>query len=55
MKTWLKFFFAIGLSSLMVVLISSGDAPNFFKGKTIILFGLAILLAYFFDRITKKW
>jgi hypothetical protein len=55
MKTWLKFFFAFGLSSLMVILISSGDAPNFFKGKIIFAFGLAILLAFFFEKITKKW
>jgi uncharacterized membrane protein len=55
MKTWLKFFFAVGLSSLMVILISSGDGPIFFQGKVIFAFGLAMLLAFFFEKITKKW
>jgi hypothetical protein len=55
MKTWLKFFFAVGLSSLMVVIIAKGDFADYIYPNSVVFFIVLVLLAFFFEWITKKW
>lgn len=55
MKTWLKLVFGIVLAILLVILVAWGDYVDYIYPNRFIFIIVLILLAFFFEWITKKW